>query len=153
MSRKSSNSNDVLAQYSPFAVGLGEFANCITIPLGGEGDGFYMEVWNHGEAKLFDDPLDLPKLIFTPEDAPMLRLLADELESRADEYAEYQARMQEHEAAEGRSEAALEEESQDNAAHSKRATRSASTSPDQPQLVGIDDSERTAPKVAAAGKS
>lgn len=51
----------------------------------------FAHLWQHGKLEVYDDPeADHPKVTFTPDDAPMLRALADELESRAAEYEEYQ---------------------------------------------------------------
>lgn len=79
-----------LEGYSPFDVGLGKFANYIELGLGVERG--FMKIWKHGQLEVWgndDDPNGEPGLTFTPDDAELLRELANELESRAGEYAEW----------------------------------------------------------------
>lgn len=76
--------------HSPFDVGFGRFANYVEIGLGTERG--FMKIWKHGQLEVWgneDDPNGEPGLTFTPEDAELLRELANELESRAGEYAEW----------------------------------------------------------------
>jgi hypothetical protein len=88
----------VLDGYSPFDVGFARFANCIELGLG-EGRGF-MKIWRHGQLEVWGqdaDPMGAPSVTFTPDDAELLRELANELESRAGEYEEHA--QQEYDAA------------------------------------------------------
>jgi hypothetical protein len=90
-----------LEGYSPFDVGFGQHANYIEIGLG-VNRGF-MKMWRHGQLEVWGDDADCngePSMTFVPDDAELLRELANELESRAAEYAEWK---REHEPDEQRS--------------------------------------------------
>lgn len=143
-------SSDVFTGHSPFEVGFGRFADGIEIGL--ENDMGFLKIWRCGELQVWGpdaDTLDKPSITFTPEHADLLEMLAAELRARATEYAEYQTRVQALEETQRLGEEALESEGQGQVPITgKRAKASASTSPDQPQLVGM-----VAPKVATPGSA
>jgi hypothetical protein len=90
-----------LEGYSPFDVGFAKWANYIELGLGVERG--FMKIWKNGQLEVWgneDDPNGEPGITFTPDDAELLRELANELESRAAEYAEWK---REHEPDEQRS--------------------------------------------------
>jgi len=92
------NDNGTLQGYSPFDVGFGQWANYVELGLGPERG--FMKIWRHGELQIWgkdSHELEDPDVTFIPEDADLLRALADELESRATEYEQYLAEQREKE--------------------------------------------------------